>query len=328
MDIRIKNIFNKQIKIIFAAVIFLFVCVSFFLTGCGKKTVYKGYYIYGLDATEKKIMYEKCSIPKKGKKEVLIKKFLSKMQKEPDDINMKKAIPDDVKVDNFDINSSGELSLYFNAAYGNYTGVSEILRRAAIVKTLSQIKGIRGVQFYVSGQPITDSNMSPIGIMTADSFIDNTGGVSDYKQKTTLNIYFADSSGKYLVVIPVDITYNATIPLEQLAIEQLISGPYTIEGVSKNNVLPTVPKGTILNKVTVKENTCYVDFSKEFLNKEDNITDYVAIYSVVNTLVELPSVNKVQFSIDGEQVLKYNQNINFGETFERNLDLVKESRRC
>ena len=69
-----------------------------------------------------------------------------------------------------------------------------------------------------------------------------------------------------------------------------------------------------------------MDFSKEFLNKEDNITDYVAIYSVVNTLVELPSVNKVQFSIDGEQVLKYNQNINFGEAFERNLDLVRETK--
>lgn len=310
----------------FAVSILLFVFISFFLTGCGKKTVYKGYYVYGLDATEKKIMFEKCSISKKEKKEICIKKFISCMQKEPNDINMKKAIPDDVKVDNFDINSSGELSLYFNAAYGNYTGVAEILRRAAIVKTLSQIKGIKGVQFYVSGQPLTDSNMNPIGIMTANSFIDNTGGVDDYKQKTTLNVYFSDNTGKSLVVIPVDITYNATISLEQLAIEQLISGPYTIEGVSKNDVLPTIPKGTVLNKVTVKENTCYVDFSKDFLNKEDNITDYVAIYSVVNTLVELPSVNKVQFSIDGEQVLKYNQNINFGETFERNLDLVKENK--
>lgn len=325
MNIKVENTLKKQIKIMLTASVVLFLFILFFLTGCGKKTVYNGYYIYGLDATEKKVMYEKCSISKKGKKETLIKKFLSKMQREPDDINMKKAIPDDVKVDNFDMNSSGELSLYFNAAYGNYTGVAEILRRAAIVKTLSQINGIKGIQFYVSGQPITDSNMNPIGIMTAESFIDNTGGLGDYKQKTTLNVYFSDNTGKSLVVIPVDITYNATIPLEQLAIEQLISGPYTIEGVSKNNVLPTVPKGTVLNKVTVKENTCYVDFSKEFLNKEDNITDYVAIYSVVNTLVELPSVNKVQFSIDGEQVLKYNQNINFGETFERNLDLVKES---
>ena len=80
------------------------------------------------------------------------------------------------------------------------------------------------------------------------------------------------------------------------------------------------------NKVTVKEKTCYVDFSKEFLNKQDDITDKVAIYSVVNTLIELPNVNKVQFSIDGEQVLKYNESMSFGEPFERNLDIVKEKK--
>ena len=104
------------------AAIFLIVFIAFLLTGCGKKEKYNGYYIYGLDATEKKIMYEKCSISKKGKTDVLIKRFISKMGKEPDNINMKKAIPDDVNVDSFDINSSGDLSLYFNAAYGNYTG--------------------------------------------------------------------------------------------------------------------------------------------------------------------------------------------------------------
>ena len=47
-----------------------------------------------------------------------------------------------------------------------------------------------------------------------------------------------------------------------------------------------------------------MDFSSEFLNKRKSITADVAIYSVVNTLVELPTVNKVQFSIDGGQVLE------------------------
>ena len=51
-----------------------------------------------------------------------------------------------------------------------------------------------------------------------------------------------------------------------------------------------------------------------------------SIYSVVNTLIELPNVNKVQFSIDGEQVLKYNESMSFGEPFERNLDIVKEKK--
>jgi len=305
--------------ILFAYILMaVFCCAS-----CGKSSddSHSGYYVFGPDANETKVAYEKYT-PVSEDTEEMVKEFLEKMSKEPDDIYMKKAIPEDVIIDNYILSEEGGLSLYFNSSYGNYSGVPEILRRAAIVKTLCQIPGITGVQFYVAGQPLTGSNMEAVGIMEAEDFIDNTGGETSYKQNATLNMYFSDYKGTALVEVPVEITYDATIPLEQLATEQLIKGPYSIDGVNKKTVLPTIPEGTRLNKITVKESTCYVDFSSEFLNKRKSITADVAIYSVVNTLVELPSVNKVQFSIDGEQVLEYNDMVSFGEAFERNLDLV------
>ncbi len=292
-------------------------------TGCQKNSDedYKGYYIFGLDANETKVTYEKYTPVSKDTEE-LVEEFLNKMSDKPEDVYMKKAVPDDVIIDNYVISEEGSLSIYFNSSYGNYTGVPEILRRAAIVKTLCQVPGVEDVQFYVAGQPLTTSNMEAVGIMTASQFIDNTGGETSYKQNATLNMYFSDYKGTALVEVPVEITYDATIPLEQLAIEQLMKGPYSIEGINKKSVLPTIPDGTRLNKVTVKENTCYVDFSSDFLNKRKSVTSDVAIYSVVNTLVELPAINKVQFSIDGGQVLEYSDSTGFGEPFERNLDLV------
>lgn len=292
-------------------------------TGCQKNSDedYKGYYIFGLDANETKVTYEKYTPVSKDTEE-LVEEFLNKMSDKPEDVYMKKAVPDDVIIDNYVISEEGSLSIYFNSSYGNYTGVPEILRRAAIVKTLCQVPGVEDVQFYVVGQPLTTSNMEAVGIMTASQFIDNTGGETSYKQNATLNMYFSDYKGTALVEVPVEITYDATIPLEQLAIEQLMKGPYSIEGINKKSVLPTIPDGTRLNKVTVKENTCYVDFSSDFLNKRKSVTSDVAIYSVVNTLVELPAINKVQFSIDGGQVLEYSDSTGFGEPFERNLDLV------
>ncbi len=292
-----------------------------FFPACGKDENYDGYYIFGIDANETKVSYEKYT-PSSKDTNGLITEFLDRMSNEQEDMHMKKAIPDDVIIDNYVLSEEGSLSVYFNSSYGNYTGVLEILRRAAIVKTLCQIPGITGVQFYVAGQPLTSSNMEAVGIMYSEDFIDNTGGETNYKQNATLNMYFSSNKGTALVELPVEITYDASIPLEQLAIEQLMKGPYSIEGVNKKTVLPTIPEGTRLNKVTVKENTCYVDFSSEFLNKRKAITANVAIYSVVNTLVELPTVNKVQFSIDGEQVLEYSDTVKFGEPFERNLDLV------
>lgn len=312
-------------KSMFSKILILAVLLFFpgFLVSCqrNRDENYDGYYIFGLDANETKVVFEKYS-PVAESAEELVLEFLDKMSNEPEDIYMKKAIPDDVDIDSYVLSEEGGLSLYFNSAYGNYTGVSEILRRAAVVKTLCQIPGVSDIQFYVSGQPLTTSKMDAIGLMRADDFIDNTGGEKSYKQNTTLNMYFANYKGTALVEVPVEITYDATIPLEQLAVEQLMKGPYSIEGVNKRSILPTIPEGTRLNKVTVRENTCYVDFSSEFLNKRKSITADVAIYSVVNTLVELSTVNKVQFSIDGEQVLEYSSSINFGEPFERNLDLV------
>lgn len=300
----------------------VFFCLGFFLTGCSKQksTEDTGYSIYCLDANETKVASEKYVLENKNTDQ-LIRELIKRMEKEPNDISLKKAIPDNVKLDDYTLSNTGDLTLYWTASYGNFTGVAEILRRAAIVKTLCQIPEVINIQFYVAGQPLTDSNMSAIGFMTADTFIDNTGETA-YTQTATLNMYYSNHQGTGLIEVPVKITYDATIPLEQLAMEQLIKGPDTIEGANQKKMLKTIPDGTKINKISVKENTCYLDLSSDFLEKRSNISDEVAIYSVVNTLVELSSINKVQFSIDGEQVLLFDDRVNFGEPFECNLDIV------
>lgn len=297
-------------------------CLGLFLVGCSgkKQTDYNGYYIYCLDTNETKVASEEYT-PSAKETEPLIRELMTRMEKEPKNISLKKAIPDSVVLDEYILTATGDLSLYWTASYSNLSGVSEILRRAAIVKTLCQVPGIKNVQFYISGQPLTDSNMNAIGFMSADTFIDNTGDTA-YMQTATLNMYYSNSQGTGLIVVPVKVTYDATIPLEQLVMEQLMKGPDNIQGTEKNVLLKTVPEGTKINKISVKENTCYLDLSSEFLLKRSNISDDVAIYSVVNTLVELPNINKVQFSIDGEQVLLFDDTVNFGEPFENNLNLV------
>lgn len=299
--------------------------ISLGLTGCsgGETEEYTGYYVFYPDANDSKVGYEPYS-PQKKKRDDLVEEFLQRLQSEPSDISLRRALPDHVVIDEYLFDEEGMLTLYLSSGYSNLSGVPEILRRAAIVKTLCQIRDVNGVQFYVAGQPLTDSNLNSVGYMTADTFIDNTGGETTYKQQATLNMYFSDKTGRSLREVPVDITYDATIPLEQLAIEQLINGPYSIEGVDKKTVRPTLPEGTQLNKITVNENTCYIDLSDDFLEKRVEISAEATIYSVVNTLVELSGINKVQFSINGEQVLVYNDTIDFGSPFERNLDIVIE----
>lgn len=130
--------------------LFILICIlsmCFFLR-CGKDENYDGYYIFGIDANETKVSYEKYT-PSSKDTNGLITEFLDRMSNEQEDMHMKKAIPDDVIIDNYVLSEEGSLSVYFNSSYGNYTGVLEILRRAAIVKTLCQIPGIIGVSFML-----------------------------------------------------------------------------------------------------------------------------------------------------------------------------------
>jgi germination protein M len=301
----------------------LILCISL-LSGCGKnkKTVYHGDYIYLLDAGETKICSQHYSIPQLSLRHQ-ISQTLHQLQQDPGDVSLQKPFPDDVQVEGFSIDKKGHLNLYLNAAYGNLTGTSEILRRAAIVRTLCQISDVKEIQFFVAGQPLTDSNMNTVGYMTAATFLDNSGGEITYRQKSIMNLYFATSDGSQLKEVPVTITYDGTTSLEQLAMEQLIKGPSVVKRSARKDIIPTVPKGTQVNKITIKYNTCFIDLNSRFLKKRKDITAEIAVYSVVNTLTEISNISKVQFSIDGEQVLLYNDTLDFGSAFERNLNLMQ-----
>ena len=63
--------------------------------------------------------------------------------------------------------------------------------------------------------------------------------------------------------------------------------------------------------------------SEEFLTPMNNVTSQTVLYSIVNSLVELPGINRVQISIDGNTDVTYRDNVSLTTVFERNLDLVE-----
>lgn len=97
--------------------------------------------------------------------------------------------------------------------------------------------------------------------------------------------------------------------MEKLVVEQLISGPVNDE------TFPTISPDTKLVNITVRDNICYLTFDSAILTAVNNVTTDVTIYSIVNSLVELSNINKVQISIDG------NKEENFGTNTRRPLCL-------
>ena len=66
----------------------------------------------------------------------------------------------------------------------------------------------------------------------------------------------------------------------------------------------------------------FVDFDSSFLTEPYNVTAEVAIYSLVNSIVELTNVNKVAFSVNGEANFTF-MDFSITGPYERNLDLME-----
>lgn len=210
-----------------------------------------------------------------------------------------------------------QLTIDFDEAYKELDNIKEILVRAAIVRTLTQIANIDYVSFTVQGEPLTDKAGTAIGTMSADMFIDNAGKEINTYEKVNLSLYFANEEGDRLVEENQrNVVYNSNISIEKLVLERLIAGPETAEAY------PTINPNTKIVSVNVKDGICYVNLSDEFLSQPYNVTSDVTIYSITNSLVELPNINKVQISINGETTVSYKESVSLTNIFERNLDIM------
>lgn len=305
------------------AIVSVCIFLTFAGSACGNKVneTYK-YLIAYVDKSETQLIYEKYNAESVSVYE-LVGEFINKMKTAPESKDAVVPGFDVTDIKSYELTSEGYVILNFDAGYNTLTHVKEILCRAAIVKTLCQIEGVNGVEFYVNEVPLSDASGNLYGYMSEETFVDNTSGETTYKQKLGVNLYFSDASGKKLVKVPISVTFDGTISLEQLVMEQLIRGPESIKSVDKS-LLATIPEKTVVNQITVREQICYIDLNKDFITSVDNIDKEVTLYSVVNSLVELHDINKVQFSIDGETMKFFgNSDIRFDAPLERKLEIIK-----
>lgn len=212
-----------------------------------------------------------------------------------------------------------QLTLTFDEVYKEQPVTTEVLVRAAVVRTLTQIPGIQYVSFQIRTEPLTDASGTVVGIMGADMFIDNAGNEINTYEKVKLTLYLANEKGDALKKLSRSVVYSSNISMERLVVEQLIAGPGENE-----KAFPTINPGTKVVSVNVKDGICYVNLDSTFLTQLYNVTSDVTIYSITNSLAELPNVNKVQISINGDTNVNYKENFSLSTVFERNLELVEQ----
>ncbi len=274
--------------------------------------------IYYLNKSETKLMAEEHYLQGTTTKEMIVE-VLTLLCEVPENKELRATLTGGVNIINYSYDGS-IVTVSLGEKYKELVKTTEVLTRAAVVKSLAQIPDVDYIRITIGGEPLLDYSGNEIGLMTADMFLDNAGEQLNNYEKVTIRLYFANATGDGLIAINRSLVHNiglSNVSMEKLVVEQLLAGPANEESY------PTINPDTKLLSVTVKDGVCYLNFDSAILTPVNNVTSDVMIYSIVNSLVELSNINKVQISIDGQKDTTFKDKYDLTTLFERNLSLLE-----
>lgn len=298
--------------------VIVLLCAIWLLTACGAKKELTGGALqaYFVDNTESTVVM-KDYIPQAASVEAQIEEVLALLRTVPEKLEYKAPLAMGFQLLDYQL-EDGTLLLNMDSAYDKLSATTEVLVRACLVSTLTQVDGIEAVSVTVEGAPLYDALGKLVGSMRREQFINNPGNEIGNYETAFLTLYFTNETGDGLIAVNREKRYNTNISLDKLVVDELIAGP----SVSVDMIYPVLNPATKTISVLTKDGICYVNLNAEFLNQVTNATAEVMIYSIVNSLTELNTVDKVQIAIDGDTSGTFREKFSFGTVYERNESLI------
>lgn len=307
-------------KKLFSAVLALVLACSL-LTGCTVETqeekVDSGsnqYYLYYVNKDETKVVKERYQ-PEQESAEFMLQDFTGILNAQEGSGDNLALLPSGVQLVTYRLNES-LLELEFNSDYSEMSRAREILVRAGVARTFLQIPGVTGIKIFIESEELKDSKGQAVGVIDGNTFVEMWGSDKDAYRYDTFTLYFTDKTGEHLVAEQRNVYYKRILPRERVILEQLAKGPMV------KGHYPTIPQETEILDVEVSDDVCYVDFSSAFSDSGIDIPVNTMIYSVVNSLLDTASADKVQISVEGDTEATLSDGTSLYSLFSKNTDLV------
>ena len=307
-------------KKLFSAVLALVLACSL-LTGCTVETqeekVDSGsnqYYLYYVNKDETKVVKERYQLEQESA-EFMLQDFTGILNAQEGSGDNLALLPSGVQLVTYRLNES-LLELEFNSDYSKMSRAREILVRAGVARTFLQIPGVTGIKICIESEELKDSKGQAVGVIDGNTFVEMWGSDKDAYRYDTFTLYFTDKTGEHLVAEQRNVYYKRILPRERVILEQLAKGPMV------KGHYPTIPQETEILGVEVSDDVCYVDFSSAFSDSGIDIPVNTMIYSVVNSLLDTASADKVQISVEGDTEATLSDGTSLYSLFSKNTDLV------
>lgn len=206
----------------------------------------------------------------------------------------------------------GLLWIDLSGEYGGLGGIRLTLADYCITMTLSQLSGVERVSITVNGQKLNYRYRQELEAGQAVL----TGAEERPVEKSAV-LYFPRAAGRGLGFETRVFQVTESDVFAELVTQALLDGP------QEETLAAVFPEGTELRSVRMEEGVCVLDLSREMLDgmPEKAEGQNLLIYSVVNTLGNLESVDAVRFQVEGEDLTAYGA-VKLSEPLEPDFGLV------
>lgn len=210
---------------------------------------------------------------------------------------------------------TGSVVVNFSREFLSGDSTKDLLSVYAVVKSLCALRIISSVKVVIEGRDIYTDDGSIIGYLS-DSDI-NLQTDTYTSEMRDIILYFPSKDGSRLLREARTIKVTDQQPIAQYIINELIKGP------ESESMAAPLNEGTVLLSVETSNNICFVNFKANFVDKNSGPAEKekMTLYSIVDSLTELETIERVQFLMDGKKVSDFG-NMNIGSMFGRDESII------
>jgi spore germination protein GerM len=226
-----------------------------------------------------------------------------------DENRVKNSIPEGTQLLSLNL-KNGLLTIDFSSEFKN-TNLGhgyEYLMVYSTVNSLTEISNIERIQFLIEG---VKDNLPHIDISQP---LERDESIIAKVSNKNIKVYGIPENNSEGFIYP----YNVDVKVINYAVAKAIIEKMITDENDKNYI----PDGTKLLSLNLKNGLLTIDFSIEFKNTGLNYSEEkLMIYTIVNTLTEFETINKVQFWIEGNVVNELT-NYPINNPFQRNTTII------
>lgn len=249
------------------------------------------YAVYYTDVDRRYLIGHSLSVNLSSREE-LPALLLEQMRTPPNGMGLRSVLPEGCRVLGVHINDglcTVDLSREFETRHF-YTNTAQVLSLMGLVNTLCGLEEIKQVEFTVDGTALIHYGVLTIpGPLFPDERV--VGPVRTALGERDVTIFLTVDADSPLIPMPTRLRQSGSFTEAEMVIRTLLADPGT------NGLGTCIPKGTVLNSVNIDRGICWVDLSKEYLSRPENLR--AAGRVIAASLCELDDVSMVYITIDG-----------------------------